>query len=164
MRARPTHRLIGIVAAAALSTGLLAGCGGGSSGGDASKTPAFNEADAQAQAKANWQKFFDPKETTDTRVALIQGGEDLRQAIVLTAKNPLASKATTTVTKVAVDPADHNKATVTYNISVNGSNVVEGGTGEAVYENGTWKVSTESFCGLATAGAGAGVKVPGCEV
>jgi hypothetical protein len=134
------------VTAALLALGLVAGCGGGSS------KPTFNEADAKAQVKANWEAFFDPAKSEDDHVALIEGGETLRAAVKAAAKNPLAAKTKTTVTNVVVDPG-HTTATVTYNIALNGTNVVDGGVGQAVYQDGKWKVSRDSFCGLANAGA-----------
>jgi len=40
-------------------------------------------------------------------------------------------------------------ATVDYTILVSGSPVLKGQKGTAVYQDGTWKVSKTSFCGLA---------------
>jgi hypothetical protein len=148
--------------AALLAAGLLAGCGGGSSS-PSSTTPKFDDAGAQAEVKANWEKFFDPKEPLESHVALLENGEALRAAVVSQAKNPLAAQAESTVTKVVVDPATHAKATVTYDISLNGSKVVTGGEGAAVLQDGKWKVAKDTFCGLANAGASAGQKIPGCS-
>ena len=151
---RRTTRVLALFAVIGLTLGLVAACGGG---GGSKK---FNEADAQAQVKANWEAFFDNKTTEDNRVALIQGGEALRAAIQAAQKNPLASQAKTSVTKVVIDPG-HTTATVTYNIAVNGNNVVTGGTGQAVLEGDKWKVSKTAFCGLIQAGSTS--PVPGCS-
>ncbi len=39
-------------------------------------------------------------------------------------------------------------ATVTYNITSNGSSLLPNQTGKAVYENGVWKVGDTSICSL----------------
>lgn len=157
MHAGPSGRLIGIIGAAALSVGLLAGCGGGSS---TPKAAAFDEAAARAQVTTNFQKFFTAGGTTADHSALVEDGTTLAAAIEAQSKNPLAKSAKTTVTKVVILPT-HTTATVTYNIAINGNNVITGGEGQAVYQEGKWKVSKSTFCGLANAGAPSG-KVPGC--
>jgi hypothetical protein len=157
MRTGPNRRLIGFIGAAALAAGLLAGCGGGSS---TPKAPAFDEVAAQTQVTTNFQKFFTSGGTTAEHAALLENGAALTAAIDAQSKNPLAKSAKTTVTKVVILPT-HTTATVTYNIAINGNNVITDGTGEAVLQDGKWKVSKTTFCSLANAGSSTG-KVPGC--
>jgi hypothetical protein len=159
MHAGQMKRLFSVAVAGTFAVGLLAGCGGGSS---KPKTPAFNEATAMSQVTTNWETFFSAAGSVDTHVALMENGEALRQAYVLSSKNPLAKQAKTTVTKVVIDP-DHTTATVTYDILIGTNKVVNSGSGQAVLQGGTWKVSQGSFCALATAGAAAGQKIPGCS-
>ena len=154
MRTGPTKRSFGVLLTSLLALGLLLGCGGG----DGSSAATYDTAANEAQVKANWETFFSPKGTTAEHEALLENGASLRKAIEVNAKNPLAKTAKTTVTKVVIDPG-HTTATVTYDISINGQKVINGGEGQAVHQDGKWKVSKESFCGLAAAGGAA----PGCS-
>ena len=146
MRAGLSKGFFSIVAVL-LAVGLVSGCGGGGS-----SKPAFDEAAAQAQVKANWEKFWSPAGTTAEHTALLENGSAYAKAIEAQLKNPLARSAKTTVTKVAIDPS-HTTATVTYNIAISGANVITGGEGQAIFQDGTWKVSKNTFCELANAGA-----------
>jgi hypothetical protein len=142
--------LVGVAAGALLSIGLLAGCGGSSSGGKAAATspPAFSDAAAQAQITANWQTFFDAAKAQAARAAVLQDASTLGPVIAAQANNPQAKGTTAVVKKVVVDPS-HTSATVTYDIYINGKpSPLVNATGTAVYDSGTWKVSKASFCGL----------------
>ena len=48
----------------------------------------------------------------------------------------------------AVTVTSPTTATVTYNLTAGGSTLLSGQTGTAVYEDGVWKVSDTSLCGL----------------
>jgi hypothetical protein len=138
---------LGVVAAVLLCLGRVAGCGGSSG----PKAPAFDAAAAMTEVKTNWEAFFDPKNSNEARVALLEKGETLRQAVAAQSKNPLAKGSQTSVSTVVINE-DHTTATVTYDISIGGNKVINGGIGKAVLEAGKWKVSSETFCGLANAG------------
>jgi len=104
-------------------------------------------AEAAAQIKANWEKFFSSSTPLAERVKLLQNGAALESAIKAFASLPLASGIGAKVTNVTVDSA--TKATVTYNIvSSGGSALLSGQKGTSVYQDGTWKVGTGSLCGL----------------
>jgi hypothetical protein len=104
-------------------------------------------AEAAAQIKANWEKFFNSSTPIAEKVKLLQNGAALKSAIKAFAALPLASGLGSKVTNVTVDSA--TKATVTFNItSSGGTALLSGQKGTAVYQDGTWKVGTGSLCGL----------------
>ena len=104
-------------------------------------------ADAAAQIKANWEKFFAASTPVTEKVKLLQNGAALESAIKAFASFPLASGIGAKVTNVTVSSA--TKAAVTYNLtSSSGGALLSGQKGVAVYQDGTWKVGDESLCGL----------------
>jgi hypothetical protein len=104
-------------------------------------------ADAAAQIKANWEKFFNSSTPLAERVKLLQNGAALESAIKAFSSLPLASGIGAKVTNVTVDSA--TKATVTYDLtSSGGSALLSNQKGTSVYQDGTWKVGTASLCGL----------------
>ena len=112
----------------------------------ASSAPAssFNTAAAVAEITANWEKFFNASTPTSERVALLQNGSAFAGAIG--SLSHLVSGLGAKVTAVTVNSA--TTATVTYNLTAGGSSLLSGQTGQAVYENGVWKVGDASLCGL----------------
>jgi hypothetical protein len=104
-------------------------------------------ADAAAQIKANWEKFFNSSTPLAERVKLLQNGAALESAIKAFSSLPLASGIGAKVTNVTVNSA--TKATVTYDLtSSGGSALLSNQKGTSVYQDGTWKVGTASLCGL----------------
>jgi hypothetical protein len=127
--------------------------GTGSAGGNGTSTG------AEAQIKANWEKFFASSTPTSERVALLQNGSAFSSAITDLTSSPLASGLSATVTSVTLTSA--TQATVKYNLAAGGQTVQTGATGTAVLEGGVWKVGDASFCGLLTeAGSLLNIKVP----
>ena len=144
----PRLVLTGFVASA-----LLAGCGGGAA--------KFDPVAAKRAIGKNWTTFFNGKTPAATREQLVQNGAALRPTLVLAAKDKSAKDVTATVKGVVID-AKHTGAVVTYDLLISGSPVITGGTGQAVLDNGTWKVSAASFCTLAKLAPGAPKVLPGC--
>jgi hypothetical protein len=104
-------------------------------------------AEAAAQIKANWEKFFDASTPVTEKVKLLQNGAALESAIKAFANFPLASGIGAKVTNVTMSSA--TKAAVTYNLtSSDGSALLSNQKGVSVYQDGTWKVGDESLCGL----------------
>ena len=124
-----------------------------------STTAAFDEAAAQAQIIANWEKFFTPGTSVDERVALLQDGSALRAAIEQSATNPLQQQARAKVTQVTF--TSPTEATVTYDVYLNGTVALPNSQGMAVLEGGTWKVAQQSFCSLISLGVSG--PIPGCS-
>jgi purine-cytosine permease-like protein len=114
----------------------------------ASSAPASSSssgsAAAAAQITANWEKFFNASTPTSERAALLQNGSAFAPAIA--GLSHLVSGLGAKVTAVTVNSA--TKATVIYNLTAGGSSLLSGQTGQAVYENGVWKVGDASLCSL----------------
>jgi purine-cytosine permease-like protein len=112
----------------------------------ASSAPAssLNTAAAVAEITANWEKFFNASTPTSERAALLQNGSAFAGAIG--SLSHLVSGLGAKVTAVTV--TSPTTATVTYNLTAGGSTLLSGQTGTAVYEDGVWKVSDASLCGL----------------
>ena len=142
--------------AACSSSSTSSAAGAPSSATSAASAPASSAAsspgtgstaDAAAQIKANWEKFFDASTPVTEKVKLLQNGAALEAAIKTFANFPLASGIGAKVTNVTVNSA--TKAAVTYNLtSSDGSALLSNQKGVAVYQDGTWKVGDDSLCGL----------------
>jgi hypothetical protein len=91
---------------------------------------------------------------------LLQNGTHLTSVLQGFAGNPLAAKASVTVT--AVDFTSATTANVTYNLCQSGTPALPNAKGQAVLENGTWKVSDTTLCALVTL-SNNGKAVPGCS-
>jgi hypothetical protein len=144
--------LSGILLDCALCAGVAA-CGSSGSGA-ASKTTtpqtsvpaASSSSSAQAQIKANWMAFFNPKTPVAKRISLLQDGQQFASVIKSQARSGLAAQASAKVTKVTLVSA--KQAKVTYSILESGKTVLSNQTGVAVNQDGTWKVGIASFCRL----------------
>jgi hypothetical protein len=103
-------------------------------------------ASAAAQITANWEKFFSSSTPVSEKVTLVQNGSTFSSAISSFLSLPLANGLGAKVTGVTVNSA--TSATVTYNITANGTSLLSGQTGTAVYQDGVWKVGDASLCAL----------------
>jgi hypothetical protein len=101
---------------------------------------------AVAQITANWEKFFNSSTPAAEKVSLLQNGSKFAAAVSAFATLPLANGIGAKVTAVTLTSA--TSATVTYNITANGTALLSGQHGTAVYQNGVWKVGDASLCGL----------------
>jgi hypothetical protein len=142
-----------MAACSSSSTSSAAGSGSSappssSAPGSAASSPGTGStADAAAQIKANWEKFFAASTPVTEKAKLLQNGAALESAIKAFANFPLANGIGAKVTNVTVSSA--TKAAVTYNLtSSSGGALLSGQKGVAVYQDGTWKVGDESLCGL----------------
>ncbi|MEV4241713.1 MULTISPECIES: hypothetical protein [Nocardia] len=100
--------------------------------------------------------FFDTKTPVDQRVALVENGTTFAPVLTAQADNP-ATQTTATVSAVQAGDAAH--ATVTYTLLMGGNPVLPDQSGQAVQENGQWKVAATTFCALVELQGG---PVPGC--
>jgi len=119
----------------------------------ASSTPAGNSSGTGSAAtiatiKKNWETFFNGKTPAATKENLVQDGQKFASVIKSQAGSALAQTASASVQSVTV--TSPTQAKVKYSILVSGTPVLQGQTGTAVYENGTWKVGLGSFCALLT--------------
>jgi hypothetical protein len=123
-----------------------------SSSAPASSAPASSasasagHSNAAAQIKANWEAFFSGTTSAAKKISLLQNGQKFAGVIEAQAGSGLAKSASAKVTAVSVtSPA---KATVTYDILLAGKPALTHQTGQAVHQDGTWKVGDASFCAL----------------
>lgn len=119
-----------------------------------------NPTAASKQITTNFQEFFDPTTPTDTKIALLQNGTLFAPVLKGFAGNPLAAKATATVTGIAFTGA--TSANVTFNLCQSGKPALPNAAGKAVLSGITWKVAVSTLCSLVKLGNG-GAAVPGCS-
>ena len=101
---------------------------------------------AVAQITANWEAFFNGKTPTAKKISLLQNGRKFASVINAQAGSSIATGAGAKVTAVVVNSA--TSATVSYDITLNGTTALSNQTGTAVYQDGSWKVGDVSFCEL----------------
>lgn len=142
-------------ASASLSASASAGAGAGA-------TAPADQATAKNQVTANWEKFFDPSTPIPEKASLLQNGDALLPVLQGFSQDPRVGQVKAKVTDVTF--TSPTGATVTYELSLQGTVVEPSATGQAVLENGTWKVSRSTLCGLLTqAGGASGTPIPGCS-
>lgn len=147
-------------ASAAISS-AEASASAASPGASASGTAPADPAAAKAQVTANWEKFFDPATPITEKAKLLQNGDVLLPVLQGFSQDPRVGQVQAKVSGVTF--TDATDATVTYALSLQGSVVEPNATGQAVLDNGTWKVGRATLCGLLTQAAGAsGTPIPGC--
>ncbi|MFE5910196.1 hypothetical protein ACFQ6B_14095 [Streptomyces wedmorensis] len=112
---------------------------------------------AKAEVTRNWTAFFDPKTPTAEKVRLLENGEQMQPVLAAFAGNENAAMTAAKVTGVEFTSA--TDANVTYDLLVGGSPALPGAQGTSILQDGTWKVSMKSLCGLVEL---SGVTVPGC--
>ncbi|MEV0532563.1 hypothetical protein [Kitasatospora sp. NPDC050463] len=150
--------LSGTASATASSSTSGSASGSASAGATAPADPAT----ATNQVTANWEKFFDPSTPIPEKASLLQNGDVLLPVLEGFSQDPRVGQVKARVTNVAF--TSPTEATVTYELSLQGAVVEPSATGQAVLDNGTWKVSRSSLCGLLTqAGGASGTPIPGCS-
>lgn len=160
---------------ALLLAGAVAGCGGDGKPGAVATSPAVtgavsatptetaptDPAAAKAEITSDWERFFDPSTSATDKARLLQGGDMLLPVLQGFDQDPQFGQVQAKVEDVVFTSA--SDATVTYSLSVEGGMVEPGATGESVLENGTWKVSRSTLCGLLAQSGGATANpIPGC--
>ncbi|MER6449954.1 hypothetical protein [Streptomyces venezuelae] len=101
---------------------------------------------AKEQIEKNWTAFFDPKTPTDEKAELLQHGDLLKVLLDGFSAGAEAAKASAAVTGVTF--TSPTEAAVTYDLKVGDETVMSAGKGNAVFEDGTWKVSLKTLCAL----------------
>jgi hypothetical protein len=81
----------------------------------------------------------------------LQNGSTFASAVQAFASSPLAAAVSAKVDSVKV--TSPTQAAVVYDLKAAGQTVEKAATGQAVYQDGTWKVGDGSFCGLLKEGA-----------
>lgn len=114
---------------------------------------------ATALVKKNWELFFDPKTPVADKEKYLQNGTVLAPLLQGFAADPRVAQVSSTVSNVAF--TSPTTATVTYALSLQGTVVEPNATGQAVLQDGTWKVSDSTLCGLVALTGN--TKLPGCS-
>jgi hypothetical protein len=144
-----------VILAAALGLALASAgtaCTSSSSSASTSSAPSSSasasagDSSAAAQIKANWEAFFSGTTSAAKKISLLQNGQKFAAVIEAQAGSGLAKSASAKVTAVSV--TSPTEATVTYDILLAGKPELTNQTGQAVYQDGTWKVGDASFCAL----------------
>ena len=136
---------------------LVAACGGGGDDDEAATPSATTTAppatvippptgDAKADVTAMWTKFFVDATPADEKIRHLENGEAHRAEV----NQMLASGQTKGVTIEVKDVAvtSPTAATVSYAILLNGQPAVPNATGDAILQDGRWKVTETVFCVL----------------
>ncbi|MDH6576841.1 hypothetical protein [Kitasatospora sp. MAP5-34] len=129
-----------------------------SAGASATGTAPADPVAATAAVKTNWEKFFDPATPLTAKAALLENGDQLMPLLQGFAQDPRVGQVKAQVNNVAF--TSPTNATVTYALSLQGNVVEPAATGTAILDNGTWKVSRSTLCGLVTQSGNTGL--PGC--
>lgn len=151
----------------------LAACSDDSGGGSASTPPTptaerttsapasapADRAAAEAEIRQNWQKFFDPKTSTEDKQAVLENGDRMGPVLQAFSGDERGGQVQAKVTKVEFTSA--TGADVTYTLTLKGATALPDASGSAVEQNGTWKVSAKTLCALVRLSGNAS-PVPGC--
>ncbi|MFJ6381609.1 hypothetical protein ACIQI7_16650 [Kitasatospora sp. NPDC092039] len=128
----------------------------------ATGTAPADPAAAKAEITTNWEKFFAPDTPITEKAKLLQGGDALLPVLQGFSQDPRVGQVQAKVDDVEF--TDASDATVTYSLSLQGNVVEPSATGQSVLDNGTWKVSRSTLCGLLTQAGGATASpIPGCS-
>ncbi|MFC4467325.1 hypothetical protein ACFPH6_22820 [Streptomyces xiangluensis] len=158
------RRSVCMVASVAAATVMLAGACGNDDGNPAEPSPLppaattrtspppatatapGDLAAATAEVETNWARFFHPRTPVKERTALLKDGEQLAPMVAAFAAHPRYGQAQAEVEQVVFATA--TTADVTYTLSLPGR-ALPSILGNAVLEDGTWKVSVPTFCARA---------------
>ncbi|MEW2397584.1 hypothetical protein [Streptomyces sp. NPDC046862] len=169
---RGSGRLGALIAAAVLALALSA-CGNDSGGGGTaptstsaeatpSETPSATEpsdpAAAEKEIRENWATFFDPGTSKQDRQAVLENGSLLGPLLDAFSGDQRGQDVEAKVTKVEFTSA--TEADVTYSLLLKGVTVLPDSKGTSVEQDGTWKVSVKTLCGLV--GLSGNASAPGC--
>ncbi|MFE6893015.1 hypothetical protein [Streptomyces sp. NPDC057694] len=158
-----------LAAVLALGSALVA-CGGSGGSSGTSSTPTAHQstpyatapadpAAAEKEIKANWKKFFDPAVPIDQKTALLENGSAMKKVLERFNGDKRGGQVQAEVTKVTF--ASPTGAHVTYALALKGATVLPDARGSSVEQDGVWKVSVRTLCGLVRLSGNASPS-PGC--
>ncbi|MEU7605346.1 hypothetical protein [Streptomyces sp. NPDC041003] len=119
--------------------------------------PADPEA-AKAQIEKNWAAFFDPETPVKEKAELLQHGEMIAMLLGLFGTDPDSPDTAVEISDITF--TSPTEAKVTYDLLVSGVPALEDSKGVAVLDDGVWKVSLKSLCGLLELGGDAAPTPP----
>jgi len=157
----------------------VAGCGDGGNGGDGGATEELptapsparptppagtataDQKKAEAEVRANWEKFFDPETPVEEKKKLLQNGELLGPVLEAFSGDNRVGQVQAKVTDVTF--TSPTEADVKFTVTLRGATALPDASGVAVEDDGTWKVSVKSLCALVRlSGDGSPPDIPGC--
>lgn len=130
-------------------------------GGASSAPPAAGGTTLTGEEKKvadNWDKLFDNATPLADRKAVLENADKVGSLVDTLANDPLAKQVTSKTTAVKISG---DKAAVSFDILLAGNPALPGQNGQAVKQDGTWKVSLTTVCTLVTA-LKPGTVVEGC--
>ncbi|MEU5296053.1 hypothetical protein [Streptomyces umbrinus] len=153
----------GLAVAVLVLASALTACGDDSGGGDTTppspsvEQPTTTEpspsasapddpAAAEKEIKENWKKFFDPDVPLKDKQAVLENGDNMAQVLESFSGDERGGQVEATVDQVEFTAP--TAANVTYTLTLKGATVMPNAAGTAVEQDGTWKVSVKTLCGL----------------
>ncbi|MEV2194956.1 hypothetical protein AB0I02_28875 [Streptomyces phaeochromogenes] len=101
---------------------------------------------AEKEIKENWKKFFDPDVPLKDKQAVLENGDNMAQVLESFSGDERGGQVEATVDQVEFTAP--TAANVTYTLTLKGATVMPNAAGTAVEQDGTWKVSVKTLCGL----------------
>ncbi|WP_286257989.1 hypothetical protein [Streptomyces graminofaciens] len=114
---------------------------------------------AEKEIKENWKTFFDPATSTEEKLAVLENGAAMGPVLKAFGGDERGGQVEAEVQKVEFTSA--KDATVTYTLLLEGATALPDAQGAAVEQDGTWKVSVKTLCGLVHLSGNAST-APGC--
>ncbi len=141
------------------STGTSTTSAAASSSAAAAAAPSAPSSDPTVKAVTDtFVTFFNGKTPAAQKIALVENGSAFAPALQAQANNPTSATTTATVSNVKLTDPTH--AAVTYSILLNGSPALPNQSGQAVNDQGQWKVAVSTFCALMAMQGGAPTACP----
>jgi hypothetical protein len=100
----------------------------------------------EATIAANYVKFFDGTQPVADKIGLLENGQQYTKELEAQGASPLAKMASVSVSSVTI--TSPTAAEVKYSILVGGQPALPDQIGEAVLQDGVWKVGIDSFMAL----------------
>ncbi|MFF7450845.1 MULTISPECIES: hypothetical protein [unclassified Streptomyces] len=120
-----------------------------------------DRAAAEKEVTENWERFFDPRTSTEQKQAVLENGDEMGPVLAAFSGDKRGGQVDTEVSGVEFGSA--TKATVTYTLLLNGATALPDTKGTAVEQDGTWKVSVSTLCALVQLSGNASASaLPGC--
>jgi hypothetical protein len=124
-------------------------------------TAPADPAAATSEIKQNWAKFFDPKTPAKDKLAVLENGDRMGPVLQAFNGDQRGRQVQAKVTKVEF--TSPTRATVTYDLTLQGATALPNASGTSVQQNGTWKVSVNTLCALVgMSGNASASALPGC--
>lgn len=128
--------------------------------GPAATAPA-DRAAAERQVRQNWEKFFDPATSLRDKQKYLENGDRMAPVLQAFSGDERGSQVGARVDKVEF--TSPTEANVTYTLTLKGATALPDAAGTAVEQDGAWKVSVKTLCGLVALNqTGDATPLPGC--